>query len=294
MQKKGLGRGLGSLIPQKVSPTLVKEENQEIILEPNTKQIVEIPIEKIEPNPMQPRQVFNHQELEELIESIKEYGIIQPLVVTKAADDMYQLIAGERRWRASKIAGLKTVPAIVRDVSEQEKLELSLIENIQRKNLNPIELAASYQRLINEFNLTQEEISKRLGKSRSKIANTIRLLQLPEEIQKAIVNGKITEGHARVILSLPSKKEQLDFLKKILQHNFTVRDAEQESRKYTRRRPRQLRSLKDPLTEAQKEEIRQKLNTKVDIKKSQGSGQIIIEFYSEEELQEIINRIVAD
>jgi len=289
-QKKGLGRGLGSLIPKKVSPSLVKEENKEIVLEPAADQIVQVPVDKIEPNPMQPRQVFSHQDLEELIESIKEYGILQPVVATKAGD-MYQLIAGERRWRAAKIAGLKTVPAIIRNVTEQEQLELSLIENIQRKNLNPIEEAASYQRLANEFNLKQDEIAKKLGKSRSKIANTIRLLNLPEQIQKAIVEEKITEGHARVILSLATEKEQLDFLNKILQYNFTVRQAEKEGRKYSTRKPRKLKSLKDPLTEAQEEEIRQKLNTKVDIKKSNGSGQIIIEFYSEEELSDLINKI---
>ncbi len=289
IQKKGLGRGLGSLIPPKVSPQLVKDENKELV-QPSGQNIIEIDTDQIEPNPMQPRKIFNHQDLEELVESIKEYGIIQPLVVTKT-DEMYQLIAGERRWRASKIAGLKKVPAIVRDVTEQQKLELSLIENIQRKNLNPIEEAASYQRLSDEFNLKQDEIAKKLGKSRSKIANTIRLLQLPEEIQKVLVDEKITEGHARVILGLDTKKEQLDFLNKILQYNFTVRDAERESREFKPRKPRQLKCVKDPLTEAQKEEIRQKVNTKVDIKKSNGQGQIVIEFYSEEELQEIINRI---
>jgi len=152
---------LSSLIPKKVSPSLVKEENKEIVLEHGGDQIIQVPIDKIEPNPMQPRQVFNHQDLEDLIESIKEYGIIQPLVATKAGD-IYQLIAGERRWRAAKVAGLKTVPAIIREVSEQEQLELALIENIQRKNLNPIEEAASFQRLANEFNLKQEEISQPL------------------------------------------------------------------------------------------------------------------------------------
>jgi len=289
-QKKGLGRGLGSLIPKKVSPSLVKEENKDIVLEPSADQIVQIPIDKIEPNPMQPRQVFNHQDLEELIESIKMHGILQPLVVTKAGD-MYQLIAGERRWRASKVIGMEKVPAIVRDATEQEKLELSLIENIQRKNLNPIEEAASFQRLVNEFNLKQDEISKKLGKSRSAVANTIRLLQLPEAVQIALVEGKITEGHARVILSLENEKQQLAFLKKILQHDYTVRDAEREGRKLAPRKPRKLQSLKDPLTEAQKEELRQKLNTKVDIKKSGQGGQIQIEFYSEEELNDLINKI---
>ncbi|MFZ5364835.1 MAG: ParB/RepB/Spo0J family partition protein [Patescibacteria group bacterium] len=290
IQKKGLGRGLGSLIPKKVSPSLVREENKEMVLEPSKDQIVQIPVEKIEPNPMQPRQVFSHQDLEELIESIKHYGILQPLVVTKAGE-MYQLIAGERRWRASKVIGLEKVPVIVRDATEQEKLELSLIENIQRKNLNPIEEAASYQRLANEFNLTQEEIAAKLGKSRPKIANTIRLLQLPEKIQRALVEEKITEGHARVILSLPTEKQQLDFLNKILQNEFTVREAETQARKASGRKPKVLKSLKDPLTEAQKEELRQKLNTKVDIKKSAGRGQILIDFYSEEELGELIKKI---
>lgn len=285
-----MGRGLSSLIPKKVSPAMVKEENKDLVLSPSSKQVIEISPDRIEPNPMQPRQVFNHQDLEDLMESIKEHGIISPLIVTKAGDG-YQLIAGERRWRSAKILGMEKVPVIVREASEQEKLELSLIENIQRKNLNPIEEAASYQRLTDEFNLTQEQIAKRLGKSRSNIANTIRLLNLPQEIQRAIVDGKISEGHARVILGLPTEKEQLDFLKKILQYNFTVRDAESESRRVSPRKPRQLQSLRDPVTEAQRDEIRQALNTKVDIKKRDGQGQVVIEFYSEEELKEIINKI---
>jgi len=289
MQKKGLGKGLGSLIPKKPSAELVKKENEEII-QPKKSEVVEIQTEKIEPNPMQPRQVFSHQELEELIESIKEHGIIQPLIVTKQ-NQGYQLIAGERRWRAAKVIAMEKVPAIIRDVNEQEKLELSLIENIQRKNLNPIEEAASFQRLMDEFNLTQDEIAKKLGKSRSKIANTIRLLHLPEPIQKALVDEKITEGHARVILGLKTEKEQLDFLKKILQHDFTVREAERESQKIAPRKPRKLKRLIDPLTEAQTEDIRKRLNTKVEIKKSNGQGQIIIDFYSDEELNEIINKI---
>lgn len=289
MQKKGLGKGLGSLIPKKPPAELVKKENEEII-QPKKSEVVEIQTEKIEPNPMQPRQVFSHQELEELIESIKEHGIIQPLIVTKQVQG-YQLIAGERRWRAAKVIGMEKVPAIIREVNEQEKLELSLIENIQRKNLNPIEEAASFQRLMDEFNLTQDEIAKKLGKSRSKIANTIRLLHLPESIQKALVDEKITEGHARVILGLKTEKEQLDFLKKILQHDFTVREAERESQKISPRKPRKLQRLKDPLTEAQTEDLRKRLNTKVEIKKLNGQGQIIIDFYSDEELNEIINKI---
>lgn len=287
----GLGRGLGSLIPKKVSTDVISEDNRDFLVNDTKDRILQVPVEKIEANPHQPRQVFDHEGLEELIESIKIYGIIQPLIVTKKGSG-YELIAGERRWRSSKILGLATVPVIVREASEQEKMEIALIENVQRKNLNPIEKAVAYQRLIDEFSLAQEEAAEKLGVSRSAVANTIRFLELPEEVQRALAREDITEGHAKVIAGLPGEKEQLALMKKILQYNFTVRDAERERQKVTVAKPRKSRESKDYETEEKEDILRQNLNTKVNIRNSGGKGEVVIEFYSKEELNSIINQII--
>lgn len=286
----GLGRGLGSLIPnKKVIDSAVSEEYKPLLID-DTKQVVEVPLDRIDVNPHQPRQVFNHADLEDLINSIRDYGIIQPLIVTKQ-DNRYELIAGERRLRAAKILELKTVPCLVRQADEQQKLELALIENIQRANLNPIEEAIAYQRLADQFNLNQEQVADRVGKSRSVIANTIRLLDLPEEVQKALIDKKITEGHARVIAGIDDPQEQLTFLAKILEYNFTVRDAEKESRKLQPVTRKAHRPAFDPVMESLKDRLRANLSTKVEIKKKSGKGQIIINFYSEEEFNDIVNKI---
>ncbi|PIR94284.1 chromosome partitioning protein ParB [Candidatus Falkowbacteria bacterium CG10_big_fil_rev_8_21_14_0_10_39_11] len=286
----GLGRGLGSLIPnKKITEEVVSQQHRDLLIDESDK-ILQVPLDKIDVNPMQPRRVFDHSELEELINSIKEYGVIQPLIVTKQGD-RYELIAGERRMRSSKIAGLSTVPCIVREADEQEKLELALIENVQRQQLNPIEEALAYQKLMDEFNLTQEEVAERVGKSRSSIANRLRVINLPEEVQKALVDGKITEGHARVIAGFETDEKQLNFLEQILNYNFTVRDAEQESRKLTKRGKSKSREQLDPTTEAAKEEIRDALSTKVSVTKKGGRGQIVIDFYSEEEFNDIVFKI---
>ncbi|MBU1132128.1 ParB/RepB/Spo0J family partition protein [Patescibacteria group bacterium] len=287
----GLGKGLGSLIPRKNLTNVVSEENKNFLLEENKNQLLQIPPEEIEINPLQPRKIFNHEDLEELIESIKQYGIIQPLVVTKIPGG-YQLIAGERRLRSAKIAGFATVPAIVRDASEQEKLELALIENVQRKDLNPIEKAIAYERLMSEFNLNQEQVADKMGISRSAVANTIRFLGLPEEVQKALADGKISEGHAKVIAGMENEFEQLEFLNKILQFNFTVRDAEKEMKKKAPARKSIALASKEAVIEEKEDILRSQLNTKVNIKKKGTEGQIVIDFYSEEELNSIIDQIV--
>lgn len=285
----GLGRGLGSLIPnRKVAEEAVSHEHKEFLVE-DSDRILNIPVGQIDLNPMQPRQTFDHEQLEELINSIKRYGIIQPLVVTKK-DNQFELIAGERRLRSAKILELKTVPCIVREADELEKLELALIENIQRSNLNPIEEALAYEKLINEFNLTQEDVADKVGKSRSTIANMVRVLSLPEAVQKALIDKKITEGHARVIAGFDSEEEQLRFLEQISNYNFTVRDAEKQSRQL-RNKTGHRRSF-DPETESIKEQLREALSTRVDVRKKAGKGQIIINFYSEEEYNDIIRRII--
>jgi len=287
----GLGRGLGSLIPQKPVASTISEEHKDIVLPEMKNQLVQIPIDLIETNPFQPRKVFSHQELEELIESIKKYGLLVPLIVTKTPIG-YQLIAGERRLRSAKIAGLKTVPATVRTANDQEKMEIALIENIQRRDLNPIEKAFGYQRLMNEFNLTQEEVADKMSVSRSVVGNTVRFLSLPDEIQKALADAKISEGHAKVIAGLDSEKEQLEFLNKVLTLNFTVRDAEAESRKLRpARKPVKTRNAKDPITEDFEDRIREKVNTKVKINRKGDGGTIEIEFYSNEDLNSIVEQL---
>lgn len=271
-----LGRGLDSLIPRK--KFTLPQEKEEAILE--------IPVEKIRSNPYQPRNVFDEQSLEDLVNSIKEHGIIQSLVVTKISDDFYELIIGERRLRAAKILNLEKVPVIIRSVESSKKLELSLIENIQRKDLNPMERARAYQRLIGEFELTQEEMAKRLGKARATVANTLRLLTLPEKIQKAIEEEKITEGHGKILLSLDSLEKQEAMLCRILGLGLTVREAGQLV-VFKRKKP----ALKDPILRFKEEQLQEALGTKVTIKKRGKKGKIIIEFYSEEDLENLIKKI---
>lgn len=284
----GLGRGLSSLIP----PKITKEAVSKIDQLGGERRILEIPVDKIQPNPLQPRTEFTHSDLEDLINSIKLYGVIQPLIVTDLGDGNYQLIAGERRLRASKIAGLAKAPVIVRKAEDQEKLELALIENIQRKNLNALEEAVAYQKLIDEFNLTQEEAAKRLGKSRTVITNALRLLTLPEEIQKAIIEDKITAGHARVIAGLQDPKEQLEFLKKIVRFGLNVRDTENVAKKVmVKTHTRTVGN--DPASSERENKLREALGTKVNIKKSGKGGEIVINFYSTEELDGIIKKIAG-
>ncbi|HEX9664236.1 MAG TPA: ParB/RepB/Spo0J family partition protein [Patescibacteria group bacterium] len=290
-KNKGLGRGLGSLIPPKIQKTVIEETKSEALKEViSGDNVIQIPIEDISPNPSQPRKDFSHRELEDLINSIKEHGIIQPLIVTKKADGDYELIAGERRLRAARMLELKTVPAIVREAGAQEKLELALIENIQRKDLNPIEEALAYQQLIDQFNLTQEELSRKVGKSRAFVANTLRLLNLPEEAQKAVIDGKITPGHARTIASLEDPKEQIVFLKKIMASQMTVREAESAARKISVKKHTRTVTV-DPLIVDREEKLREFFGTKVKIKKSGQGGRIEIEFYSDEELNEIVSKL---
>lgn len=283
---KSLGRGLGSLIPSK---TLDKKlYGDEAILSTKEK-VVEIEVGRIKPNPHQPRQAFDQFTLADLVASIKTHGIISPLIVSETKEG-YQLISGERRLRAAKLLGLKKVPVIIRGVSEQEKLELALTENVQRKDLNPIEKAIGYQKLIDEFNLTQEEIAKKVGLNRASIANTLRLLTLPTEIQRSLAEERLTEGHAKVILGVKNKDEQLKIFKEILRHNLSVRLTEGLARKVTVRKYQ--RSLKDPVLQEKENRLQEVLGTKVVINKLGRGGRIVVEYYSEEELNEIIRKII--
>lgn len=288
MSKSTLGKGLASLIPMKKpkgSRTYQTSEGEQILL---------IPIDKIFPNPHQPRKNFNSKLLEELAVSIGKYGIIEPLILTKKSINEYELVAGERRLQAAKMLKLRTVPAIIRTVSSQQKLEISLVENIQRSDLDPIEQAEAFAKLASQFNLTQEEISRRTGKSRSEIANTLRLLELPEIIQKAISGGKISQAHGRTLLGIKNPQKQEAVFNQILKNHWSVRQTEEKvneikvssyTRSTAKKREPEIRELEENLSEV--------LGTKVIISKKGKAGKIIIEFYSLEEFGEIVKKLLS-
>jgi ParB family chromosome partitioning protein len=283
MAHSALGRGLGSLIPHKQTIT------EQVIPEARTL-VLEVPVGDIVENPRQPRRHFSPADLEDLIASIKEHGILQPLVVTRLGET-YELIAGERRLRASRTLGLKRVPVIVRDANEQQKLELALIENIQRQDLNGLEEAFAYRALVDEFNLTQEEVGRRVGKSRSNVANMLRLLELPEKMLHALRDGKITKSHARTLLAEPHEMKREALFEAMLAGGVTVREA--EARVTAPRRSGSKAVLKkDPNILAHEKRLREILGTKVQIKESGGKGSIRISFYSREELLELLDQLI--
>jgi ParB family chromosome partitioning protein len=225
--------------------------------------------------------------LNDLAESIKEHGIISPLIATRHGD-RFELIAGERRLRSAKLIGLKTVPVIIREENEQKKLEVALIENLQRENLNPLETARAYKRLIDEFNITQEEAAKKVGKARSSVANALRLLALPLEVQEALDSGKISEAHAKYLLGIDGQEKQLVMLKKILRHDLTVAQTDKEIKRLGGTK---AAKNKDYFDQAKEDELSEALSTKVEIKRQGRGGKIIIDFYSDEELGEILTKI---
>lgn len=292
---QGLGRGLGSLIPKKTvtygqNPFQDNESKDDKKMEvvQDGDRILKISPDKIDFNPYQPRTYFSDIALNDLAESIKEHGIIQPLVVTKKDVDRYELIAGERRLRSSKLIGLEKVPVIVREETNQKKLEFALIENLQRENLNPMETARAYKRLVDEFDITQEAVAKKVGKARSSVANALRLLSLPPEAQNALSAGNISEAHAKQLLSLEDETKQINMLKKILRYNLTVADSDKEIRRVNGNKKAKYKDAYDTNKE---EEISQILSTKVEIKRRGRGGQLIIDFYSEEEFNSILKKI---
>ena len=283
-QRSGLGKGLESLIPTwQGSPTPVGA----------TEQVRLLPITSISPNPQQPRKIFEEEQLEDLAASIKQHGIIQPLIVIAAEGlDRYTLIAGERRLRAAKLAGLKDVPAIVRTASQQEQLEFAIIENVQREDLNPIERARAYQNLADQFSLTHEDIAHRVGKSRVTVTNTLRLLNLPGSVQQALQIGEISEGHARSLLALPSSRAMEVALDSILSVGLNVRQTELLVSKLSGKAPTS-RKLNPHSAEADDLEnrLRQFFHTKVLLSKGKRGGTISISFYSDEELNAILDKL---
>jgi ParB family chromosome partitioning protein len=275
MRRRALGRGLEALIP-----SIGTEEEHKL---------VEIEIDRIVPNRYQPRKTFDDAKLEELAASIREQGVLQPIVVCKK-DSGYELILGERRLRAAKKAGLTTVPAVIKEASAEEMLALALVENLQRDDLNPIEEAEAFRRLLEDFNLTQEDIAQKVGKDRSSVTNYLRLLRLPEEIQQGLVDEKISMGHARAILGLKSQEEQLELYKKILTRGLSVRQTEALVRETKTDTP-PVRTPKSVYIRNIEEKLKQHLQTKVSILPKKGKGEIIIEYYSEEDLDRIYSKL---
>lgn len=292
--KRGLGRGFDTLIPTDVSDEGFDPVATAAAGGPQTgERVVEVKVEVVSPNPHQPRQTFDAGQLAQLAESIKTHGILQPLIVTQAGEG-YQLIAGERRLRAAGQAGLDTVPVIVRSFDEQAKLELALIENLQRADLNPIETAVAYRQLIDQFNLTLEQMSRRIGKNFSTISNTTRLLGLPPEAKQAIIEGKLTEGHGRVILSVPKLGKQQDLLKMMLDRGWTVRQAEEFARALKPKSGTITKGLNRlTTTNAVTESLGQKLKTKVSLKRMAKGGRLMIDFRSDNDLERI-SRLISE
>lgn len=253
-----------------------------------------VSVDKIVPNPHQPRTRFNESKLAELADSINEHGIIQPLLVTDSGEGTYELIAGERRLEASKIAGLETIPVIVKDANDKKKAEWALVENIQRHDLNPMEESRAYKRMQDKFSMTQEEIAVRVGKNRSTIANSLRLLNLPIEIQRALMDEKISEGHAKTILGISNPEKQRALFELILKESLNVRQTEGKVRDALGGGVRKRIKSFDPDIHAKQEKISQALGTKVEIKKGSRGGKIIIDFYSEEEFNALLTNLIPE
>ena len=281
-KKTGLGKGLGALLPE----TDV------------TAGLSEAPVGAISPNPNQPRASIDENDLRELALSIREHGLIQPLVVARSGENAYTLIAGERRWRAAQLIGLDSVPVVVKDVVPQQMLELALVENVQRADLNPLEEASAYRQLVEEFGLTQEQVAQRVGKSRVAVANTLRLLKLPDAIQKRLADASISEGHARALLMLDDTAHMQRLASRIVSDGLSVRQVEEQVRRLNAGRP-QARKRKasgaiSANTRALEDRMRRALGTKVGLYRTSRGGKIVIQFYSEEELDAIYRRIVQE
>ena len=289
--RKALGRGLGALLPTRLPTQLPAQPGP--VAEENTQTI---PIDSIDPNPLQPRRTFQAERLEELAQSIRANGIIQPLVVRRAGE-RYQLVAGERRWRAAKLAGVTQVPVVVREIPDDHLLEITLIENIQREDLNPIETAVAFERMMRELVLNPEQVGQRTGKDRTTIINLIRLLQLPEDLQQLVAERRITAGHARCLLSLPTIQLQREVAEKAVAQGWSVRQVERTTQKMLEgRKPKHVDEVDtDPNVKAAIQEMERVLGTRVRIvEKAKQKGRIEIEFYSNEDLDRIYSAIVGE
>lgn len=271
--KTALGKGLDALLPEK------------------GEEVINLDITRIVPGEQQPRRVFNDKALNELAQSIKEKGILQPIIVRRAGDGTFRIVAGERRWRAATIAGLKKIPVIIKDTAPSDSLEIALIENLQREDLNPIETAEAFQRLMREFNLTQEELSAKVGKERATVANYLRLLRLPDEIKDLINKGSLSMGHARAILSVEGKSNQIELARTVVTKGLSVREAESLAKQVNKPRKRVIRS-KDSQIASLEEKLKQSLGTKVKIQHKGKRGKIEIEYYSLDELDRLLDILI--
>src|SRR5207245_229578 len=277
MQKKALGRGLQTLIP---------------VVAIGRDEIEEIPLSLVSPNPFQPRRAFNPGELDELANSVKVRGVLQPILVRRLGDGGYELIAGERRWRAAKLAGLKKIPAIVRSATDAEAMEMALIENLQRKDLNPMEAARAYQRLITQFGLTQEAVAKQLGKERSSIANTVRLLSLQSEVQVWVENDQLSLGHAKVLLAVSAPDQEVRLGRRAVTERLSVRDLARLVRS-NHRAGRSATARKGRRSSEIEERMTRRLGTKVRLIEGKTGGRIVIEYYSPADLERVIDLIMG-
>lgn len=274
---KRLGRGLDALLPN-----LDVDENDKVL---------EIQLSKLRANPYQPRKKFSDESIQELASSIKEHGVIQPIIVRSVIKG-YEIIAGERRWRAAQVCNLNTIPAVVRDFTDQQVMEIALIENLQREDLNAIEIANAYQMLIDQFSLTQEELSVKVGKSRSHVANFLRLLQLPKEIKDYVSRGTLSMGHARAIVGLENDQDRIQFATLTVKNGWSVRELEREIQKITESEPKKTKKkkeTKDPFIHHVEDDLRNRYKTTVKIKKQKNKGKIEIMFYSNEDLERLLS-----
>lgn len=289
MASRGLGKGLDSLIPASMGVSKNESKGKEKESEKGQETLVKITM--VEPNRDQPRKKFDEDALLELSESIKQFGLLQPILVQDKRDH-YEIIAGERRWRASKLAGLKEVPVIIKNLTDQEIVEISLIENIQREDLNPIEEALAYKRLLNEFHLKQDEVAERVSKSRTAVTNSMRLLKLSEEVQQMVIDEMITTGHARALLAIEDLEKQYMYAQKIFDEKLSVRETEKLMKnldKPVKQKKEKGKNL-DFIYQDIEEQLKTSLGTKVSVSsKENGSGKIEIEFYSSEELDRIVD-----
>jgi ParB family chromosome partitioning protein len=294
--KRGLGKGLDSLIPTNVMmESEVKHATVSTASSPEEEKdgTLMVKLSKVEPNREQPRKNFDEDSLQELAESLKQFGMLQPILVQNRGD-YYEIIAGERRWRAAKIAGLKEVPVIVRELTDQEIVEISLIENIQREDLNPIEEAQAYKRLLTEFHLKQDEVAERVSKSRTAVTNSMRLLKLCDEVQKMVVDDMISTGHARALISIEDPEEQYLIAQKIFDEKLSVREVEKlvKDLKKIKKNKKEEKDVHDFLYTELEESMKQILGSKVSIKnKKNNKGKIEIEYYSRDELERIVDMI---
>lgn len=282
MEKKALGRGLDALLPAAKTTA-----------DPERGDTLELRLEAIVPNRFQPRQSFSEVELAELTASIKQSGVLQPILVRRKGDGIFELIAGERRLRAAKLAGLEKIPALVRNVSDQESMILALVENLQRDDLNPMETARAYQRMLSEFGMTQEAIAQKVGRERSSVANMLRLVTLPNEVQQMVESERLSTGHAKVILGLTTPEAQVQLAKDIVRDELSVRQAEALVQSHAKARTPASRPVRVPLRSDLEERLQKRLGTRVDVRKGRRGGKIIIHYFSPEELDGVVEQLLG-